>query len=148
MNDEFDRVEALQASPLFANMLPLEKQYLAELAVRRDVRAGEILFDVGALGEAVFVVVSGALRVSVLSKSGEMKAVATLAAPDFLGEMALIDRRPRAARVEAAEDTVLLAVSHDNIYSFAKVHRNGFTWLVVNIAKGLSARLRAMNENL
>jgi CRP/FNR family cyclic AMP-dependent transcriptional regulator len=148
MNDEFDRVEALQASPLFANMLPLEKQYLADLAVRRDVRAGEMLFDVGAVGEAVFIVISGALRVLVPTKNGEMTVVATLAAPDFLGEMALIDRRPRAARVEAAEDTVLLAVSHDNIYSFAKVHRNGFTWLVVNIAKGLSARLRAMNENL
>jgi CRP/FNR family transcriptional regulator, cyclic AMP receptor protein len=148
MSDEFDRVEALQASPLFANMLPLEKQYLADLAVRRDLRAGEMLFDLGSIGEAVYIVVSGALRVLVPSKGGEMTVVATLSAPDFLGEMALIDRQPRAARVEAVEDTVLLAVSHDNIYSFAKVYRNGFTWLVVNIAKGLSARLRAMNKNL
>ena len=60
--------------------------------------------------------------------------------------MALIDKRPRAARVRAKSDAVLLAISHANIYSFARVHRSGFTWLVVNIAKNLASRLRAMND--
>jgi CRP/FNR family cyclic AMP-dependent transcriptional regulator len=141
MTETYDRVEALQASPLFNDLMPLEKQYLADLAVHRQLGSGDVLFEAGDVGDAMYVVVSG--RLSVVVGDGE---VATLEAPDFVGEMALIDKQPRAAKVVAKEDTVLLAISHANIYSFARAHRGGFTWLVVNIAKNLAGRLRAMNE--
>ena len=141
MTETYDRVEALQASPLFNDLLPLEKQYLADLAVHRQLGAGDVLFEEGDVGDAMYVVVSGELGVEV----GDSE-VAALVAPDFVGEMALIDKRPRAARVRAKTDSVLLAISHANIYSFARVHRSGFTWLVVNIAKNLASRLRAMND--
>ncbi len=144
MSDTFDRVEALQASPLFNDLLPLEKQYLADLAVQRNLRPGDVLFEAGDLGDAMYVVVSGELGVEV-QEGASVKELARLVAPDFVGEMALIDKQPRAARVVAKTDSVLLAISHANIYSFARVHRNGFTWLVVNIAKNLASRLRAMN---
>jgi len=144
MSDTFDRVEALQASPLFNDLLPLEKQYLADLAVQRNLRPGDVLFEAGDLGDAMYVVVSGELAVEV-QEGSSVKELARLVAPDFVGEMALIDKQPRAARVLAKTDAVLLAISHANIYSFARVHRNGFTWLVVNIAKNLASRLRAMN---
>jgi len=144
MNEAFDRVEALQASPLFADLLPLEKQYLADLAVHRNLAEGDVLFEAGDVGDAMYVVVSGQLIVEAVD-GDDVRQVATLEAPDFLGEMALIDKGPRAARVRASKDSVLLAISHDNIFSFAKVHRNGFTWLVVNIAKNLAGRLRNMN---
>ncbi len=144
MSDTFDRVEVLQASPLFNDLLPLEKQYLADLAVQRNLRPGDVLFEAGDLGDAMYVVVSGELAVEV-QEGSSVKELARLVAPDFVGEMALIDKQPRAARVLAKSDAVLLAISHANIYSFARVHRNGFTWLVVNIAKNLASRLRAMN---
>jgi CRP/FNR family cyclic AMP-dependent transcriptional regulator len=145
MSGSFDRVEALQASPLFNDLLPLEKQYLADLAVQRNLKAGDVLFEAGDIGDAMFVVVSGELGVEVGSDAQKAE-VAILFAPDFVGEMALIDKQPRAARVRAKTDAVLLAISHDNIYSFSRVHRNGFTWLVVNIAKNLAHRLRSMND--
>ena len=141
MSETYDRVEALQASPLFNDLLPLEKQYLADLAVHRQLGEGDVLFEKGDVGDAMYVVVSGELGVEVSGNE-----VAVLVAPDFVGEMALIDKRPRAARVIAKSDSVLLAISHANIYSFARVHRSGFTWLVVNIAKNLASRLRAMND--
>jgi CRP-like cAMP-binding protein len=145
MTDNYDRVEALQASPLFNDLLPLEKQYLADLAVHRSLGAGDVLFEAGDLGDAMYVVVSGELGVEV-GEGDSSREVAELVSPDFVGEMALIDKQPRAARVRAKSDAVLLAISHANIYSFARVHRSGFTWLVVNIAKNLASRLRSMNE--
>jgi len=145
MSDTYDRVEVLQASPLFNDLLPIEKQYLADLAVHRSLGAGDVLFEAGDLGDAMYVVVSGELVVEV-GEGDLAHQVAVLEAPDFVGEMALIDKQPRAARVRANSDAVLLAISHANIYSFARVHRSGFTWLVVNIAKNLASRLRSMNE--
>ncbi|MBM64863.1 MAG: cyclic nucleotide-binding protein [Myxococcales bacterium] len=154
MSDEFDRVEALQSSPLFASsgsprakLLPMEVQYLADLANRRDLKAGDILFRQGDPGDAMFVVVSGELEV-VLQDEDTERVVATLTAPQFLGEMTLIDKQPRSASVRASTDAVLLALSYDNIYSFARAHRMGFTCLVINIAKTVSTRLRDMNVAL
>ena len=45
MSETYDRVEVLQASPLFNDLLPLEKQYLADLAVHRSLGAGDVLFE-------------------------------------------------------------------------------------------------------
>jgi CRP/FNR family transcriptional regulator, cyclic AMP receptor protein len=145
MTATYDRVEALQASPLFNDLLPIEKQYLADLAVHRSLGAGDVLFEAGDLGDAMYVVVSGELGIEG-GEGGASREVAELVSPDFVGEMALIDKQPRAARVRAKSDATLLAISHANIYSFARVHRSGFTWLVVNIAKNLASRLRSMNE--
>ena len=151
MSDEFDRVEALQTSPLFASsgsprakLLPMEVQYLADLANRRDLKAGDVLFSQGDPGDAMFVVVSGELEV-ILHQEDREETIATLTAPQFLGEMTLIDKQPRSATVRATTDWVLLALSYDNIYSFARAHRMGFTCLVINIAKTVSTRLRDMN---
>ena len=151
MSEEFDRVEALQTSPLFASsgsprakLLPMEIQYLADLAVRRDLKSGDVLFSQGDPGDAMFVVVEGELEV-IVSDGGRERSLARLGAPQFLGEMTLIDKQPRSATVRACTDSVLLALSYDNIYSFARAHRMGFTCLVINIAKTVSTRLREMN---
>ena len=122
--------------------MPLEKQYLADLAVHRQCfGSGDVLFEAGDVGDAMYVVVSG--RLSVVVGDGE---VATLEAPDFVGEMALIDKQLRRLRWSQKRIRSCWLISHANIYSFAGAHRGGFTWLVVNIAKNLAGRLRAMNE--
>ena len=53
MTESYDRVEALQASPLFNDLMPLEKQYLADLAVHRQLGSGDVLFEAGDVGDAV-----------------------------------------------------------------------------------------------
>jgi hypothetical protein len=42
----------------------------------------------------------------------------------------------------------VLLLTHANLHIFAKNYRNGFTWVVVNIARELSRRLRDANKLL
>ena len=74
--------------------------------------------------------------------------IATIKPPNFLGEMSLIDKEFRSAGVRSRSATTLLQLSNDNLHTFAKHYRNGFTWVVVNIARILSTRLREMNQRL
>ena len=68
---------------------------------------------------------------------------------EFEGSLAnLIDKEVRSATVQAKTDCELLQLSNDNLHLFAKNHANGFTWLVVNIARVLSSRLRVANQRL
>jgi hypothetical protein len=39
-------------------------------------------------------------------------------------------------------------LTHDALHGFAKSHRNGFTWLMVNVARGLAHKLREANRKL
>lgn len=68
-----------------------------------DARAGAVLVDQGDAGTDCYVVVSG--RASVF-KSGEF--IAELGPGTMVGEMALVDHRPRTATVVADTDMQLL----------------------------------------
>ena len=140
--------EILAESPLFQNVLPVELSLLADLVTMQEYRAGEAIFDEGELGDSVFVLAEGAVEILQNSATGKPYIVATMTPPLFFGEMSLLDKETRSATVRAAKDTKVLRLTNDNLHVFAKNYRNGFTWVVVNIARVLSARLRETNKRL
>jgi CRP/FNR family cyclic AMP-dependent transcriptional regulator len=140
--------ETLAESPLFHNVLPVELSLLADLVTVHEHRSGEILFNEGDVGDALYVLAEGSVEILQKSATGTPFAVATLSSPQFFGEMSLIDKEVRSATVRAASDVTVLKLTNENLHVFAKNYRNGFTWIVVNIARVLSARLRETNKRL
>lgn len=142
------KAELLQKSRLFDNLLPEELEMLGELCVAKRFKTTEVIFEKGDVGDSLFVMVEGEVEVLVREAGGGAVVLATLKAPDFFGEMSLIDKEYRSATVRAKTDCMLLQLSHENLHSFAKVYREGFTWVTVNIARVLSQRLREANRRL
>jgi CRP/FNR family cyclic AMP-dependent transcriptional regulator len=140
--------EILAESPLFANLFPIELSLLADLVNEREYRTGDEIFQQGQPGDAVFVIVEGEVEIMGQPPQGMARPLAVLKAPEFFGEMSLIDKQYRSATARAKTDVRLLQLTNDNLHIFAKNYRNGFTWIVVNIARALSARLREMNRSL
>jgi CRP-like cAMP-binding protein len=141
-----NKVEILQKSRLFDNLLPEEMEMLGELCVLRRYKAGDIIFEMGDVGDSLFIMVEGEVDVIHPQPNGAAKVLATLAAPEFFGEMSLIDKEYRSATVRSRSECALLQLANENVHSFSKVYREGFTWLVVNIARVLSQRLRDANK--
>ena len=137
--------EILAESPLFENLLPAELSLLADLFTEREYEAEEIVFSEGDVGDALYVVAAGEVEIVRQDSEGRLKPLATLEAPQFFGEMSLIDKEYRSATVRAKGRARLLQLTNDNLHVFAKNYRNGFTWVVVNIARVLSSRLRDVN---
>jgi CRP-like cAMP-binding protein len=94
------------------------------------------------------VIASGEVEVLRRNGSGENSAIATLRAPEFFGEMSLIDKEYRSATVRARTDAELLHLTAENLATLRKRHRDGFTFVVINIARVLSSRLREANSKL
>ncbi len=147
-NDPIQKAAILQNSPLFKNLLPEEIDMLSELIQRQELKAGESLYEQGDEGSAVYSIVQGSVDVVVKDNKGVARKISTLTAPDFFGEMSLIDKELRSATIQANMNTTLFFLTNKNIHSFARAYRNGFTWIVVNIARTLSLRLRETNRNL
>jgi CRP/FNR family transcriptional regulator, cyclic AMP receptor protein len=75
----------------------------------RSAAAGEVLFSAGEKGAEMYVVRSGAVRVTVASRGVE-KTLAVLGPGEFVGEMSILTDQPRSATAVVEEDAELLVV--------------------------------------
>jgi len=143
-----EKVEVLQKSKLFENLMPDEIEMLSELSQMKDYKSGETVIQEGDVGNSLFVIVAGEVDVLKKGTDGISKSIASMKEPDFFGEMSLIDKELRSASIKVKSDTTLLILTSENLHSFAKVFKNGFTMIVINIARVLSNRLRDTNYKL
>jgi len=76
-------------------------------------RAGSSVFSVGERAEALFVVLSGEVRITE-GPDGEEVEVARIGAGDYFGELSLLFDSPRSRNARAVEDAELLVVPKDS----------------------------------
>ena len=142
------KIEILRDSPLFCSLVPDELQMLSELAQRRRFTSGEVFFSEGEVGDALYVLVEGTVSVCMNDSQGKEHSIANLKAPEYFGEMSLIDKETRSATVRATDDGMALVLTLENFQLFSRLFKNGFTLIVINIARVLSLRLREANRRL
>lgn len=86
------------ASPGLRNMV-------AELAVKTRLTSGQVLFEQGDQGDALYAVISGELEVSVTSSSGKKLGLDIMGPGELFGEIALFAPGPRTATITATTQT-------------------------------------------
>ena len=143
-----EKLSVISRSPLFEMLSNQELEYVADLSRPKRLTAGQTLFDEGELGDSLYVIVAGEIEILRRDATGEQKVIAVLNAPEFFGEMSLIDKEYRSASVRARSEAELLQLSAENLTTFRKQYRDGFTFMVINIARVLSSRLREANTRL
>ena len=82
------------------------------------------------------------------TRDGKSVLITELTAPEFFGEMGLINKDSRTATVRAKSDTDLLHLTAEALTTFRQQYPDGFTMIVLNIARVLSDRLREANERI
>jgi CRP/FNR family transcriptional regulator, cyclic AMP receptor protein len=100
------KIEALKNSPLFEGLSRKQLTNIARLTDDLDVPAGTVLCEQGRRGHEFFVITEGEATVT---RGG--KAVATVGAGDFFGEIALLENVVRTATVTAATPLRFFVVS-------------------------------------
>jgi CRP-like cAMP-binding protein len=143
-----DKLAVLSRSPLFEMLSNQELEGIAELSRPRKFAAGQVVFEEGELGDSVYVIATGDVEIVRRDAAGASKVLAVLGERQFFGEMSLIDKEYRSATVRARSDCELLHLTAENLTTFRKQHRDGFTFVIINIARMLSARLREANTQL
>lgn len=126
------RADALRSLPLFEGLAEEELGVVAGLVDDIEVEPGEVLTTEGEPGHESFIVVSGTAEVSIAGKG-----IATLGAGALIGEMALLDGKPRSATVRAATPMHLLVVGADEFETLL-----GQPTVAVRILRSVAQRLR------
>jgi CRP/FNR family cyclic AMP-dependent transcriptional regulator len=88
---------------------------VVEHAGRRVVDKGQMVFWQDDPGEAMFVLLDGAVKLVVCSRDGELIELHRHDAPATFGELAMLDGGPRSASAEAVERATLLVVTRPEL---------------------------------
>jgi CRP-like cAMP-binding protein len=112
------------------------KTEFAANEINRTYPKNTMLFAEGEPGEELFIIQSGSVKVTKIVNNNEVM-LAMLKAGDIVGEMALLEGKPRAASVITYEDCSIMAVSKDNFELMSKSQPQ----LVARITKYLAERI-------
>jgi CRP/FNR family cyclic AMP-dependent transcriptional regulator len=138
-------VELLAKTPLFGMLQPDDLAELARGARTRAYERGDVIFHKDDPGFALFVIVSGAVKISVSSSEGDEIILALLTRGQFFGEMALFDDQPRSADAEAIQPTDVLTVQREDLLRLLEKRPRV---AIMQLLKLLAQRLRATDELL
>src|SRR5690625_253556 len=101
--------EVLARSPLFAELGDAELRALARVAVRRTLQQGEALFFAGDEAQGLHIVISGRMKVFVVSPGSGREVILTVDRPyNAVAELVALDGGTYPANAEALEETELL----------------------------------------
>jgi CRP-like cAMP-binding protein len=131
-------IEALRSVPLFASLDDAAVQTLRGLLTMREVPAETELFHQGETGDAMYLILSGRVRISIRDTEGKDILLAELARGDFFGEIALLDGRSRSADAVVLEKARLAVLARDNFLSFVRSNSD----VALDMLSAIAERLR------
>jgi len=100
---------------LFRSMDGDERRALAAVMELQDYRAGDTVFVEGAAGDSVLCVVHGRLETLVNDIAGQEIVLDQIEAGDTVGEMSMLDGRPRSATLRCMEDARVLVLARGEL---------------------------------
>lgn len=110
-NLEQDRIEILKRVAIFNELGDEMLARLAPRLVKKQFAAGEFLVHIGEPGHTLYIIERGRVKVF-LEISGKPLTLNEMGPGQSLGEMAVIDGRPRSANVVALEDSDIWQLDH------------------------------------
>ncbi|MBM3219008.1 MAG: cyclic nucleotide-binding domain-containing protein [Candidatus Rokubacteria bacterium] len=122
---------------------------LAPLAARmreRRLRPGQILAKEGAHGAEMFFVRRGTLAIVKGITGGVEQIVARIGAGEFVGEMALFDRRPRSATMRAETEVELLVLDRKAVAALVNMSPGAAAAFLRALSEEFIERLRRSNQ--
>jgi CRP/FNR family cyclic AMP-dependent transcriptional regulator len=137
-------LEALRSVPLFASLDDDAARELRRLLSDKHVPQNTRLFRQGDKGDAMYLIESGRVRISIRDDDEQEVILAELAQGDFFGEMSIIDGRQRSADAKVIEDAQLAILSRDAFLSFVRSNAD----VALEMLSALTDRLRRTDELL
>lgn len=136
---------ALRRVKILADMKDAQLERFAQFMEVLPVRQWTEVVKQGEIGDAMYLVLEGEVRVRLLI-GGKETILAQLGAGEFFGEMALFDHGPRSADVVTNKDSVLLKISASAFKKLFELAPELAAPFLLSISKTLAARIRADNK--
>jgi len=138
------KIDALRSVPLFRALDDEAAAELCALLTMREAAAGTNLFRRGEPGDAMYLIETGRVRISVKDTDGHDATLAEMSNGEFFGEMSLLDGNPRSADATASADSRLAVLPRAEFRAFLRKNPD----IALGILTALTHRLRRTDDLL
>ncbi len=149
--DDHDRIAGhLKTSPLFAGLDASAIESLSSICRVERVAQGSAIVEEGSLGDAMYVLMNGRVRVEKQTPADDRYTVTFLSHDngDFFGELGLLDSDRRSATVTAESDCEVIVIDRDRFVQFGDANTHAGLSITRRIASSLATRLRRANDDV
>jgi CRP-like cAMP-binding protein len=140
-------VEALQRSALFKEFSETGLKIFAAVALEKSFPAGAPLFVENMLGESLFIVKSGTVRLTLKTAEGE-REIGTVGAGEHLGGLALLGKSIRLVSAVAASPCEVLELTQRDFVRLQPQKPQACLKLALAIGADVAARASENRELL
>lgn len=117
---------------------------LQKISTPKLLQKKECICYEGQPGNEMYIILKGSVGIFLTNAVGTLVPVATMKDGDFFGEMALFDNLPRSASGIALEDTLVVAITKEDLPKFLGTCPD----LAMQMLEKMSGRIRKTNDEL
>lgn len=133
-----ERFKYLSSMDLFQHFTEEELYtFFAENVEEVRIAGGDYLCHEGSPGDDMFILLEGELKIS-----KQTKFITSIKPVEYIGEMALIEAKPRSATVQAVVDSILLRITRDQFRKYFSQRPES----LFSMMRTLSQRIRLNTE--
>ena len=111
-------VETLRSVPLFASLDSKAAGDLCQFLSIDNYPSSAVIFRNGDVGDAMYIIDVGKVRISITDADGHMVILAELGPGDFFGEMSMLDGHTRSADAMVVEEARLAKLTRADFLGF------------------------------
>jgi CRP-like cAMP-binding protein len=138
----------LKKVPLFEGLTQAQLQKVAGVAAERKYEGSAHIFKEGDVGQEMYVILEGKVRISKMIPGAGEEALAILEKGQYFGEMAVIEDSPRSADAIAHVPCTLWVLNREKLDQLMFTDKDLAYVLLWTFVRTLSERLRETNEKL
>ncbi len=139
-----EEVNFLRNVPIFNELSDQELEKIAALGIRKKYKKGSIILLEEETGAALFVIVSGKVKIVRMDDDGREVILSILGGSDFFGEMAILDGLTRSASVVATSKSELFMIHRRDFLKLL----NDFPMVAIALLRELTNRLRKADAQI
>ncbi|MBX3022303.1 MAG: cyclic nucleotide-binding domain-containing protein [Bdellovibrionales bacterium] len=145
LSPELGRIQFLKTVPIFNELSTWQLKKVGGIVFERTYDVGELIFEEGQPGAALFLIIEGQVSVEILKEKFTAK-LAVLEKGAFFGEMALLDESPRSASARVMEPTRTLALYRNDLHRLIQTDPETACQIYKALARIVGDRLRSTND--
>jgi CRP-like cAMP-binding protein len=139
-------IKLLRGVPIFAGLEERALELLLEHTTLEKYPEGGVIVREGEISNVLYIIGDGSVRLFKHFGGDNQVELVTLHSKDFFGEMCILDTLPRSATIQAASPTTVYTISSTAFHHLYQKMPAQHSILLLNIARDLSRRLRAVDE--
>ena len=132
------QIELLKSSPYFSGLSPTELEAIKQRVFEKSADRGELILLEEEPAEAVYFVVSGALKAFKTSVEGKEQVLCLLRPGESFNDVPIFDSGPNPANVIAMTPVTLYGISKTDMQTLLREYPG----IAINIIKVLAERVR------